>query len=430
MTLLSVSLSANLTEDEGDWDTVETAGTSRPVGLAAPRPAGDRPNEARLAMQILDAECKGLRSALEGTLPPDAAAEAVAALEEDCRIRMAELERRAQGLDRGRGRRSWFRRTLVGRAFRWVGRQVVASLPDAALAMVTGGGGLAARRVIIQNARRALRAEARGAVSRLLARHGVSNRMLALAGLPPALRRTRSSPGPTPTATEVLDPESVEATKTAQAAELEELFSTGEKVIEVKITEAELAAGDAYLYSHQVPGQADRPSWCDTLNASGVATDLDMWIRFNLDTGKVTGEVGGTFACVSDSDCDEPGEFVRGRFDGVITDGWVRPDGAGGWEWGGELDAEASISAEYSCGKIIHQDTGTVEDFRIRGSTSMKLAGAFEGDSWGVPGADGPWFTLQAPAVDMPEDASYIAFGLSCYRPGCPMPEQFPPPPQ
>jgi hypothetical protein len=403
---------------------------------------GSQASEIRAWMKLIEEACATQRETLRTTLSGETLQASLAELDAGCQADLASLEAQARTLDRARRRGKGFQ-IFVRRIARGLGKVAKAAVVEtprfifkeiirpAAIILVeevapgtineflqtalTGGvplRGKAFSRLLRQIFQRRLKDAGENLASERVAR--------LFAG-----RRRRAD------ARQLAAQDGQSAPATIPAEELEELFSTGEQVIEVKITESDLRSpSGSALSSHRIPGQSDRASWCESMNVGGIATDLDMWIRFNLDTGKVEGEFGGSYACQSgNSECDEPGEFVKGRLDGVITNGWVRPDGKGGWEWGGDVEGEASLSAETSCGKIIHEDTGEVQDFRIRGSTAMKVAGFLEGNTWGAPGAAGPWFALRGPAVDMPEDTPHLRFSISCYSPGCPFKDQFPPPP-
>ncbi len=113
--------------------------------------------------------------------------------------------------------------------------------------------------------------------------------------------------------------------------------------------------------------------WCEGIDASTLAQTLEVQLQIDLKDGTAEGVFSGTFACpAGDSDCDDPGEFATGTLEGEIVDGWARPDGQGGWEWGGSVRAEASMSAKHLCVRIDSPDHPSTYIW-AEGSTSRQV---------------------------------------------------------
>jgi hypothetical protein len=171
------------TEDAG-------LGPNGPGVLLRPvfRPAAGPIEEVKAAIQGLEAACAQERVAIQDTLPEADMGATIAGLDQECQAELSRLRAVLSGL-RAQRKGHRFRHTIVGRGlaglWKFTKQTVKRSWPEIVLALATGGGGLAAKRILIAQGRADLRREARVALGRALARKGVSLELLKLVNLSP-----------------------------------------------------------------------------------------------------------------------------------------------------------------------------------------------------------------------------------------------------
>jgi len=189
------------------------------------RPEAGPIDEVKAAIRDLEAECAQERVAIQDTLPEADMGEAVAALDEVCRAELARLQTVLADLRARRQRGSWFKRTIAGKVlagvWKFTKQTVKRSAPTVLLAVISGGGGVVVKHVLIERGRADLRRELRTGFGRFLARKGVQPQLLELVHLSPGRwpPRKRSTGGQT-TAGEAEVPVSTEDFSPTVAFEL------------------------------------------------------------------------------------------------------------------------------------------------------------------------------------------------------------------
>jgi hypothetical protein len=389
----------------------------RPVFIPSAGPI----EEVKAAIADVQAQCAEQRVQMENLLPEADKTEAIAALDGLCQAELARLGKTLQELRAARGK-PWWRRTWLGRRLASVWQTVKKNRRAIVLALLTGGVGLA-KKALIDAGRAALRKELKTALGRGLARKGVRLELLEMVGL---------SPGTWPPARPAAEQAEVTTTESPESEEVAAPESdVDELLITAEVTDENMVgpSGASLTWEHMAQEVGATSGWCDGITAGAVATDLEVQLQIDLRQGTAVGTFSGSFDCQGTRDCDDPGEHVTGRLEGEIVDGWARPDGQGGWEWGGAVDARASMSAKRLCIRIDSPDHPS-EFIWAEGSTSKQVAGFLSGNSWGFPGGyEGLWFDLAGPDAAQWEGRSHLSFDVHCVRPSCPLPRSVPPPP-
>jgi hypothetical protein len=385
-------------------------------------------DEVKAAIRDLEAECAQERAAIQDTPPEADTGEAIAALDDVCRAELAQLQQVLNDLWARRSRGSWWKRTFAGKvlagAWKFTKQTVKRSASTVLLAVISGGGGVVVKHILIGRGRADLEREARRFLGRALARKGVGPPLLDLVGL---------SPGRWPPAeTTAEQAETLPSESSSEPAEPSPTEAGEGYVITADVTEQHMTSPSfavlTWILMDEDVGVTS--GWCKGIDATTVATKLNVQLQIDLMDGTAEGVFSGTFACPKgDSDCDDPGEFATGSLEGAIVDGWARPDGKGGWEWGGTVKAKASMSAKRLCIRIDSPDFPSTYIW-AEGSTSRDIDGFLSGNSWGFPGgSEGVWFSLGGPDEYQWGSKPHLNFAIDCLRPSCPLPRSVPPPP-
>lgn len=422
--LLQAIHSTALGEEDAELaeaSTLSTGHLQRPALV----PSSGSIDEMKAWIQMLQADCASERAAILSQFPEEAQALAISSLDDLCQQEIGQLQGVLDGLRAARNRRGWFRRTILGRALSFVWRRVIKNnLPIIVLGLAAGSGEFV-KHFLIERGRSALQKEARTYLGRQLARKGVRVALLELVGLSPG----RWPPNVVASdEAESASPDSTETQETADSTSVND-----ELIISAEVTEEDMTGPSAasLTWEHMDQEVGATSGWCEGISASAIARDLEVVLEIDLHEGTAVGTFNAAFECRQDpsSDCNDPGEFVNGRIEGEIVDGWARPDGKGGWEWGGIVDAQASMSAKRLCVRIDSPDHPS-EYIWAQGSTSKKIAGFLSGDSWGFPGGyEGLWFDLGGPDAVQWEGRPHLSYDIHCVRPSCPLPRSVPAPP-
>jgi hypothetical protein len=421
--LLQAIHSTALGEEDTELAEASASSAGHLQRLAA-APSQGSIDELKAWIQMLQADCASERAAILSQFPEEAQALAISSLDNLCQQEIGQLRGVLDGLRAARNRRGWFRRTILGRALSFVWRRVIKNnIPIIVLGLAAGSGEFI-KHFLIERGRSALQREARTYLGRQLARRGVRVGLLELVGLspgrwPPNVVASDEAESPSPGSTETQE--------TAESTSVND-----ELIITAEVTEEDMTGpSSAVLTWFQMDQEVGAESgWCEDISASALVKDLQAQLQIDLHEGTAVGTFSATFECRPDSaDCNDPGEFVNGRLEGEIVDGWARPDGKGGWEWGGTVDAQASMSAKRVCVRIDSPDHPS-EYIWAQGSTSKQIAGFLSGDSWGFPGGyEGLWFDLGGPDAVLWEGRPHLHYDIHCVRPSCPLPRSVPAPP-
>jgi hypothetical protein len=171
-------------------------------------------DEVKAAIRELEAQCARSRTALRDALPEPDATQAIASLDGVCQAELSKLQAVLSDLRAGRARRSWWKRTVAGRvlarAWTFTRQTVRRSRTEILLALVTGGGGLAVKRILIQQGRADLKRELQTEFGRALAHDRVSA---------DALERADLSPGTWPPSRADAEDQPASETEAAAAAQ-------------------------------------------------------------------------------------------------------------------------------------------------------------------------------------------------------------------
>ena len=431
--LLMLASQAMLLGPEALAEGESSAASARLASLTA---NGSQASEIRAWIRLIEEACAAQREDLRTTASGEALRGAQAELDAACQADLADLEAQARRLERarqrGRGLQNFLRRTgrglgnvtkaIVVKVPRFVWKEVVrpagtilidevlpGTLDEFLQSVLTGGvplHGKAGGRLLRQIFRRRLKDAgenlATEKVGRLLAR---------------GRRRTASQQ---PAAQDLASP----TPDRTQEAAMAELLGTR---LRVELTETDF---DNASVIWQLWRQEVRPG-VEAGNAS-LMTEVDrlrLWMEFDFEGGVLTGEFEGEGDC--GTDCDDPEDAANSTFQGRIVDGWLKPDGQGGWLWGGEVEAQVSISGQQLLGMVIPAE-GEPFAQTIAGSKQGAVAGRIVGSSqaacegFSVTTAQPPCFVLGGP-WDVPEGPS-LGLWLECSQPNCGLPETFPAP--
>jgi hypothetical protein len=397
---------------------------------------GSQASEIRAWMKLVEEACASQRETLQTTTSGETSQASLAELDAACQADLADLEAQARRLERarqrGRGLQNFLRRTgrglgnvtkaIVVNVPRFVWKEVVrpagtilidevlpGTLDEFLQSVLTGGvplRGKAGGRLLRQIFRRRLKDAGENLATEKV------GRLLARRRRQPASRQLaeQDQPSPTPNRT--------------QEAEMAELLGAR---VRVELTETDF---DKASVTWQLWRQEVRPG-VEAGNAS-LMTEVDrlrLWMEFDFEGGVLTGEFEGNGDC--GADCDDPEDAASSTFQGRIVDGWLKPDGQGGWLWGGEVEAQVSISGQQLLGMVIPAE-GEPFAQTIAGSKQGAVAGRIVGSSqaaceeFSVTTAQPPCFVLGGP-WDVPAGPS-LGLWLECSQPSCGLPETFPAP--
>ena len=171
-------------------------------------------DEVKAAIRELEAQCAQGRAAIQAALPEPDSTQAIASLDGVCQLELSQLQAALSDLRAGRARRSWWKRTVAGRllarAWTFTKQSVKRSRTEIVLALLTGGGGIAVKRILIQQGRADLKRELQTALGRALARDRVAV---------DALERADLSPGTWPPSTPDEEDQAASETEAAAAAQ-------------------------------------------------------------------------------------------------------------------------------------------------------------------------------------------------------------------
>jgi hypothetical protein len=411
-------------------DTFADAGPGSGSARLAPSLAnGSQAAEIRAWMKLVEEACASQRETLRTTASGETLQASLAELDAACQADLADLEAQARRLERARRRGRGLQRALrgMGRAIvvkapRFLWREVIrpagtiliqevlpGTIDEFLQTALTGGVPLEGkplkalwRRIFRGRAKRAAENLATEKVGRLLARgrHRTAARQLA----------ARDLPSPTSNMT--------------QEAEMAELLGAR---LRVELTEMDF---DSASVIWQLWQQEVRPG-SGAGNASMITEvdDLRLWLDFDFERGVLTGEFEGKGDC--GKYCDDPEDAASSTFQGRIVDGWLKPDGQGGWLWGGDVEAQVSIAGRQLLGMVVPAE-GEPFAQTIDGSKQGALAGRVVGSSraacegFSVTTAQPPCFVLGGP-WDVPAGPS-LGLWLECSQPGCGLPDTFPAP--
>ena len=415
---------------------VELGPRSALARLAPSLANGSQAAEVRAWMKLVEGACASQRETLRTTASGETLQASLAELDAACQADLADLEAQARRLERarqrGRGLQNFLRRTgrglgnvtkaIVVKVPRFVWKEVVrpagtilidevlpGTLDEFLQSVLTGGvplRGQAGGRLLRQIFRRRLKDAgenlATEKIGRLLARgrRRTAARQLAAQDLP----------SPTPNMT--------------QEAEIAELLGAS---LRVDLTEMDF---DSASVIWQLWQQEVRPG-SGAGNASMITEvdDLRLWLDFDFEGGVLTGEFEGKGDC--GKYCDDPEDAASSTFRGRIVDGWLKPDGQGGWLWGGDVEAQVSISGRQLLGMVVPAE-GEPFAQTIDGSKQGALGGRVVGSSraacegFSVNTAQPPCFVLGGP-WDVPAGPS-LGLWLECSQPSCGLPDTFPAP--
>jgi hypothetical protein len=409
---------------------------SAPARLAPSLANGSQAAEVRAWMKFVKETCAAQRETLRATASGEPLQVSLAELDAACQADLADLEAQARRLERarqrGRGLQNFLRRTGRGlgnvtkaiavKVPRFVWKEVVrpagtilieevlpGTLDEFLQSVLTGGvplhgkaGGRLLRQIFRRRLKDAGESLATEKVGRLLARgrRRTAARQLAAQGLP----------SPTPDRT--------------QEAEMAELLGARRRV---ELTEMDF---DSASVIWQLWQQEVRPG-SGAGNASMITEvdDLRLWLDFDFEGGVLTGEFEGKGDC--GTYCDDPEDAASSTFQGRIVDGWLKPDGQGGWLWGGDVEAQVSIAGRQLLGMAVPAE-GEPFAQTIDGAKQGALAGRIVGSSqaacegFSVTTAQPPCFVLGGP-WDVPAGPS-LGLWLECSQPSCGLPDTFPTP--